>query len=141
MFDEADAEEWAYGHDCEAPQHPAPVSTVSRGTLSGILRESAERTGQGPIVAQHVTRTIDIGDRCTHCGCDTSPGSGAWINRIPSSAQHDAESPELVGYMCADCQCITCDRCGAETLDYSAAPNGDGFWCDDCHDAAQDSRD
>jgi len=28
--------------------------------------------------------TLDIGDLCTHCGRDTSPGSGLWVDRIPS---------------------------------------------------------
>lgn len=42
--------------------------------------------------------TIDIGNECTQCRKDTSPGSGRFVNRIPSGTD------ELEGYMCEDCQ-------------------------------------
>lgn len=101
------------------------------------------RTQSGAVVrgARRPSGIVDIGDACTDCGCSTSPGSGAWVNRIPSEWQRDAESPELSGYLCADCQAVECDRCGELTIEYGAAPEGMGLglWCDDCHDAAQDS--
>ena len=57
---------------------------------------------------------IDIGDLCTHCGQDTSFGTGLFVNRIPSGA--DARmvldgGPDdvyldvmLEGYLCPECQ-------------------------------------
>lgn len=74
---------------------------------------------------------VDIGDRCTHCGCDTAPGSGSWVNRIPSGWQADADSPDLYGWMCADCQCMECDVCGESVLEWSGK-EGVGIVCDDC---------
>jgi len=55
---------------------------------------------------------VDIGDRCTHCGRDTSFGSGLFVNRIPSGGfaamlvlDIGIEIPVTVdGYMCPDCQ-------------------------------------
>lgn len=58
------------------------------------------------------TVTLDIGDRCTHCGRDTGMGSGLWIDRIPafvdaSSAEFWLEDWERVdcleGYLCRKC--------------------------------------
>ena len=56
--------------------------------------------------------TLKIGDKCTHCGEDTSWQSGKFVNRIPSLA--DSEVAEfwlptfamwdlLDGYMCVEC--------------------------------------
>lgn len=102
------------------------------------------RTQSGAVVrgARRPSGIVDIGDACTDCGCSTSPGSGAWVNRVPSEWQRDAESPELSGYLCAACQAVECDRCGELTIEYGAAPEGTtlGFWCDDCRDAAEVKR-
>lgn len=76
----------------------------------------------------------NIGDHCTGCGRDTSYGSGLFVNRIPSEWQRDESSPVISGYLCPDCQFLECDKCGEPTIEYSAAPNGAGFWCDDCHE-------
>ena len=82
--------------------------------------------------------TVDIGDRCTHCGRDTAFGSVddngekllLFVNRIPSdadgmlvfangvSAEGSGTIITLEGYMCADCQSVECDRCGGLTIDY-----------------------
>lgn len=75
--------------------------------------------------------SVDIGERCTHCGCDVSFGSGNYVNRIPSGYQRDVDSPDLDGYMCAGCQTMTCEECGQPTLDYSMKPEG-GVICDEC---------
>jgi hypothetical protein len=73
---------------------------------------------------------VDIGDHCTHCGCDTSPGSGAWVNRVPSgSATPDGEH-ELDGWLCAECQTMTCDECGESVLDWTMTELG--VVCDEC---------
>lgn len=100
------------------------------------------RVQSGAIVPATLTPNgvADIGDACTHCGCDTVPGSGAWVNRVPSGADsYDADGnptePETSGYICADCQAVECDRCGELTIEYSAAPSGNGFWCDDCRES------
>ena len=57
-----------------------------------------------------------IGDRCTHCGRDTSFGSGnhLFVNRIPSETDavlvllgcdEDIEfNISVEGYMCPECQ-------------------------------------
>ena len=104
---------------------------------SGVRMIVSVRTQSGAVVRgiRRPSGIVDIGSACTDCGCSTSPGSGAWVNRVPSDWQRDAGSPELSGYLCADCQAITCDRCGHRTIDYGAAPDGSGFWCDDCRDA------
>ena len=87
---------------------------------------------------------INIGDMCTHCGRDTSFGSGngLFVNRIPSGADgrlvldggDDVTiDVTLEGYMCPECQQIECDKCGEMTLDYriedSETPQ---IICSDC---------
>lgn len=68
--------------------------------------------------------TIDIGDLCTHCGEDTSMGSGKFVNRIPSGASWEFRTDagylkklDVSGYMCSECQLMECDRCGEKVLD------------------------
>ena len=70
----------------------------------------------------------DIGDNCTHCGKDTSFGSGLFVNRIPSTTETQD------GYMCPDCQAVECDGCGEETIEYSFADNGD-LLCISCFES------
>ena len=63
----------------------------------------------------------DIGNRCVHCGEDTSFGSGRFVNRIPADADYEATDSEgniifadgeyRDGYACPDCMCMDCDRC------------------------------
>jgi hypothetical protein len=72
----------------------------------------------------------DIGNRCVECDRDTSFGSGLFVNRIPAGTETSN------GYLCPDCQLLECDKCGDFVLDFSAAPDGHGFWCDDCNGAA-----
>tara|TARA_R100000306_G_scaffold59357_1_gene58321 strand:+ start:683 stop:928 length:246 start_codon:yes stop_codon:yes gene_type:complete len=58
---------------------------------------------------------IDLGNRCTSCGKDTSFGTGLFVNRIPSDA--DAElvlsgktyHVTVEGYMCIECQ-TSCEK-------------------------------
>jgi len=78
-----------------------------------------------------VDGTIDIGDQCTHCGDDTSFGSGNYVNRVPSGWSPDKDTPEIDGYMCAECQSMECVECGELTLEYTMRPAG-GVICDDC---------
>ena len=76
-----------------------------------------------------MSELVDIGNLCVHCGEDTSFGSGRFVNRI------SADDGEKIGYMCADCQCIECDRCGQPTLEYYSldeAEDGAVFVCDGC---------
>ena len=82
---------------------------------------------------------IDIGDLCTHCGKDTSLGSGEqlFVNRIPSGADGKLELAGEVtidvtidGYMCVNCQLIQCDMCDGMVLEYDLT-NGDVV-CMDC---------
>lgn len=74
---------------------------------------------------------VDIGDNCTYCGRDTSPGSGLWVNRIPSGSDSADGQWELDGWMCADCQCMECDECGESVLDWTMKEQG-GVICDEC---------
>jgi hypothetical protein len=73
----------------------------------------------------------DVGNHCVHCGCDTAFRSGNFVNRIP------ADDGEKVGFMCADCQCVECDRCSQPTLEYwtgigdNMIATGEAV-CDDC---------
>ena len=63
----------------------------------------------------------DIGNRCVHCGEDTSFGSGRFVNRIPADADYEATDSEgkiifadgeyRDGYACPDCSGFDCDRC------------------------------
>ena len=84
---------------------------------------------------------IDIGDLCTHCGKDTSLGSGEllFVNRIPSVADGKLElaggeevtiDVTIDGYMCVNCQLIQCDMCDGMVLEYDLT-NGDVV-CMDC---------
>lgn len=70
------------------------------------------------------TTSIDIGDNCVACGCNTAAGSGNWVNRVP------AETDEATGYLCAECQTVTCDMCGNDTLEYEI--NDGRIVCGDC---------
>ena len=63
----------------------------------------------------------DIGNRCVHCGEDTSFGSGRFVNRIPADADYlstdkdgkviFADGEYRDGYACAECMAMPCDRC------------------------------
>jgi hypothetical protein len=55
---------------------------------------------------------IDIGNLCTHCGKDTSFGTGLFVNRVPSGAEGRlildggddvTMDVTLEGYMCPEC--------------------------------------
>lgn len=55
---------------------------------------------------------LNIGDKCTHCGRDTAPGSDLWVDRVPafvdaSSCEDWLEGWEIVhnvdGYLCREC--------------------------------------
>ena len=73
--------------------------------------------------------SIDIGNECTECRKDTSPGSGLFVNRIPS------DNGELYGYMCPECQLTECDKCG-EPADCSGYSHM--YVCYDCvHEAGE----
>ena len=88
--------------------------------------------------------TINLGDRCTYCGRDTSFGSGLFVDRIPSGSDGrlalsggDDEEEEILfvtieGYMCVECQAINCDRCGKPTLDYEHVNDDTETVCPDC---------
>lgn len=81
--------------------------------------------------------SIDIGDHCTHCGTDTSFGSGSFVNRVPSGWQRGVGAPDLDGYMCEDCLSMECDLCHEQVLDYSLGyPQAEGqVVCDNCAEA------
>jgi hypothetical protein len=78
----------------------------------------------------------DIGNRCVHCGADTSFGSGLFVNRIPADADYQAEDSEgniifkdgeyRDGYACAPCMALDCDRCDV------SIPLDEDITADDC---------
>ena len=99
--------------------------------------------------------TVDIRDLCTHCGRDTSLGSGLFVDRMPSSADgrlllqdmlgspndesayvvdatmmDNAPFVSVEGYMCHECQRVECDRCEKPTLDYHMVDGS--VFCSDC---------
>ena len=91
---------------------------------------------------------VDIGDLCTHCGRDTSFGSGLFVDRIPSSGDGELfladttlnpEGPDVTvdvgveGYMCHECQRVECDQCEKPTLDYHMVDGS--VFCSDCFKA------
>ena len=53
----------------------------------------------------------DVGEHCIDCGDSVAQGSGKYVNRIP------ADDGEKSGFLCADCQCMTCDRCDTPTFE------------------------
>jgi hypothetical protein len=69
--------------------------------------------------------TINIGNECTECRNDTSFGSGRFVNRIPSGTD------EYEGYLCSDCQLVTCEVCNQDTIEYEMTEGGT-IICDDC---------
>ena len=82
---------------------------------------------------------VDIGDLCTHCGRDTSFGSGLFVDRIPSSGNGELYLAEktilrmdvdVEGYMCHECQRVECDQCEKPTLDYHMVDGS--VFCSDC---------
>jgi len=78
---------------------------------------------------------IDIGEHCTHCGCDVSWGTGKYVNRVPSDADSGDGKHVLMGYICADCLAVECDLCGDAVLDdwRSDYPQCQGVpVCDEC---------
>lgn len=74
-----------------------------------------------------MSTVTDVGSRCVNCGEDTAAGSGRYINRVP------AESDTAIGYLCAECQAIPCDRCGTDALDWTGNEAGE-LLCLDCAD-------
>ena len=85
------------------------------------------------------TISVDMHDRCTHCGRDTSMGSGLFVNRIPCTTDatltlSDATTidVDVHGYMCIECQSIPCDRCGDSVAEYTYCHGH--IMCDECHE-------
>ena len=93
----------------------------------------------------NIDMNIDIKDLCTHCGRDTSFGSGngLFVNRIPSGADvtlmlegHDvALDVTIDGYMCPECQAVECDECGDSFSDLHEFE--EQRICIDCRDKLQ----
>lgn len=85
---------------------------------------------------------INIGEMCTHCGRDTSAGSGLYVNRIPSSGDwtvlvgDENFEVNVDGYMCIDCQCVPCEVCGELTMEWDTFHyQGTHVWaCPECVD-------
>lgn len=71
---------------------------------------------------------IDIGEHCIDCGDSVAQGSGKYVNRIP------ADDGEKSGFLCADCQCEPCDRCGLADPELQTIEDDTGaiHVCDDC---------
>jgi len=75
--------------------------------------------------------TNDIGDKCVECGCDTSQGSGKFVNRIPADRQDGVDDDLVIGWLCPDCRIEKCEMCGEEVIEFGGY---DGMLvCDDCN--------
>ena len=81
----------------------------------------------------------DIGNRCVHCGEDTSFGSGRFVNRIGADADYEATDSQgniifadgeyRDGYACPDCMMLDCDRCDKQIpLDEDLTPRDIFEW-------------
>ena len=72
--------------------------------------------------------TVDMGDICVECLCDTSFGSGSFVNRIPGDTTICNEKGEATGsstgYFCAEGMALECDRCDCKIpLDEDLTPD------------------
>jgi len=59
---------------------------------------------------------------CNQCGESVAWGSGRFVNRIPSFFD-EGDAPFNSEWMCAECQAIECDNCGAKTIEYELIDN------------------
>jgi hypothetical protein len=86
---------------------------------------------------------INIGNLCTHCGCDTLGD----IDRIPSGSHWtvDPDGGDAIlkmyvdGWMCTNCRQIPCDLCGMDMIEWTtvtlpATPDVYSWACQDCVD-------
>jgi hypothetical protein len=93
---------------------------------------------------------IDIGEKCTHCGRETSLGTSLFVNRIPSGADGKlilsggddvVVDVDLEGYMCPECQQLECDKCGELAVDYYIMEFSGGvaeIRCTECYEAGKE---
>ena len=92
-----------------------------------------------------MSTTVDLGDRCVHCGASTAQGSGKFVNRLPTSVDFDeslhswftppADAPVhliLDGWTCTECWDDECVICGAPIALDEDWPNADGHACLNC---------
>lgn len=86
---------------------------------------------------------IDIGQLCVHCGTDTGPNSFQFINRISADTEWTINAGEpdefivnVIGWMCADCQCMPCEVCDQPVMDWETVHyQGTHVWaCHECID-------
>ena len=78
----------------------------------------------------------DIGNRCVHCGANTSFNTGLFVNRIPADSDYQAEDSDgniifkegeyRDWYACASCMSLDCDRCDV------SIPLDEDITADDC---------
>ena len=62
-------------------------------------------------------------DLCQDCGSSVAWGSGKYVNRIPADN----------GWLCVDCQCVECDKCHKDALEWGHPSHDDSqIWCIDC---------
>jgi hypothetical protein len=81
--------------------------------------------------------TIDTGDKCVHCGEDTSFGSGRFVNRLGIGTTSDcvdwlpadiqAERLDVDGWGCAECSGFECDKCGEQIYLDEDVSDADGY--------------
>ena len=93
-----------------------------------------------------MSNSVDVGDLCIYCGRSTAPGSGLFVNRIPTFSNEReqvnsdlaAQYPDATtfdGYYCPDCQSEDCAACQAEkngtTIDPRDYIEATGELCDE----------
>ena len=63
-------------------------------------------------------------EECKDCGDSVAWGSGKYVNRLPAESGF---------FICADCQCIECDKCHQDVIEWGHPPHDDTvIWCFDC---------
>lgn len=85
-------------------------------------------------------KTIDLGDACIYCMNSTSAGSGRFCNRVPSDSEWEVTTfggcgdtyiVSVIGWACAECQALPCNKCDARTVDYIISDDGEVL-CEEC---------
>lgn len=85
-------------------------------------------------------KTIDLGDVCIYCLRNTHAGSGRFCNRVPSDTEWqittyggcgDTHTISVVGWACAECVALPCNKCDARDANYMISDNSEVL-CEEC---------
>jgi hypothetical protein len=88
------------------PRLDEPVQETLTGEArfhGEALAEQAARDAAPDAHPEGMATARDIGADCVHCGRDTSPGSGLYVNRIPADTYDEDAGEYVAGFMCPEC--------------------------------------